>query len=133
MFLFGPCIFTDVNIKRRPTTITLSYATLAHALSVSSYYFSMVNCTLFSSNIYYNFFSNLFWVGRLNSTLAILDCHRTKTYFCGSSVPTTKTTKRDWKPVQSKIHACQIEYKPMSGKISHNCYLLNARAVFFFF
>ena len=33
--LFGPRIFTIVNIKQRPTTLTLSNATLAQALHVS--------------------------------------------------------------------------------------------------
>ena len=34
--LFGPCIFTIVNVKQRPTILTMSYATMAHALHVSS-------------------------------------------------------------------------------------------------
>ena len=34
----GPCIFTIVNIKQRPTTLTLSHATMAHALHVSGCY-----------------------------------------------------------------------------------------------
>ena len=33
--LFGPCIFTIVNMKQRPTTLTLSQGTSAHALCVS--------------------------------------------------------------------------------------------------
>ena len=37
----------------------------------------------------------------------------TKVTFCGNSVPTKVKTKRDQKPVQSRVHACQIEYKPM--------------------
>ena len=32
--LFGPRIFTIVNLKQRPTTTILSYATMAHALSI---------------------------------------------------------------------------------------------------
>ena len=34
----GPRIFTIVNIKQRPTTLTLSQATMAHALHVSGCY-----------------------------------------------------------------------------------------------
>ena len=32
--LFGPRIFTIVNLKQRPTTTILSYATTAHALNI---------------------------------------------------------------------------------------------------
>ena len=37
----GPCIFTIVNMKQRHTTLTLSYATSAHALCVSGCISSM--------------------------------------------------------------------------------------------
>ena len=36
--LLGPRNFTVVNFKQRPTTLTLSHATLAHALNVMGYY-----------------------------------------------------------------------------------------------
>ena len=40
MVYFGPHISTVVNFKQRPTTLTLSHATLAHALDVMDYYSS---------------------------------------------------------------------------------------------
>ena len=50
--LFGPRIFTIVNLKQRPTTLTMSYATLAQALHVSCC-ISLINylqSSLFTSN-----------------------------------------------------------------------------------
>ena len=41
MVYFGPHNFTVVNFKQRPTTLTRSHATLAHALNVMGYYSSI--------------------------------------------------------------------------------------------
>ena len=41
--------------------------------------------------------------------------------FCGNSVLTRVTTKRDWKPVQSRVHTYQIEYKPLFGSLLVSC------------
>ena len=43
--LLGPRNFTVVNFKQRPTTLTLSHATLAHALNVMGYCYSFDNLT----------------------------------------------------------------------------------------
>ena len=41
-----------------------------------------------------------------------------KVLHCGNQVPTNVTTKKYQKPVKSRVHACQIKYKAMSGQIS---------------
>ena len=43
--------------------------------------------------------------------------------FCGNQVPTKVMIKRDWKPVHLKVHACQIEYKPMHVTLLFSCIL----------
>ena len=49
--LFGPRIFTIVNLKQRPTTTILSYATMAHALSIVVEWQHCYISTAFKNNL----------------------------------------------------------------------------------